>query len=294
VSADVERRRDELVREHGPWTAYNIDLGDGVFTIGPGRDGPAEERIDRLTRVVQDTARRPAADLRVLDLGCYEGGFGIAFGRLGAEVLGLEAREPHVRKAQFAADALGLDRVTFRQGDVRDLRRDEHGTFDVVLCLGILYHLDAPDCFDFLARVAGACTGFAVVETQVGLSGPRRERWRDREYRGLSYEEDVAHPGASRDNPRSFWMTRPSLLNLLADVGFTSVAEVLTPPVPAIDAFADHVVLLAHRGEGEPAGGRVAEEQRAVVHPAQGRRHRLRERLDRLRGGGMRRVFPHG
>jgi hypothetical protein len=40
------------------------------------------------------------------------------------------------------------------QGDVRDLSRQEHGLFTVVLSIGILYHLDAPDVFTFVERIA--------------------------------------------------------------------------------------------------------------------------------------------
>lgn len=286
-----EHRRAELIREHGPWTAHNIDLGDGVFTIGPQADGMAEERVDRIVQVVEDAASAPISELRILDLACYEGAFGIAFARRGAIVLGLEARVEHVAKAQFAAEALELGNFEVRQADVRELDREQHGTFDIVLCLGILYHLDAPDCFRLAEQVAEACSGLAVFETQVALTRPRTETWRSRKYQGKSYPENVAQPGASKDNPESFWPTRASLLNLLGDSGFSSVSEVLNPVIPDLAAFEDHVTLLAWRGAGSwPL--RWPERLSKVAHPTQGGRYRLRERAARLRGRGMRSVFP--
>jgi SAM-dependent methyltransferase len=288
---ETQARRDELIREFGPWTNYNLDLGDGVFTIGSGADGVAEQRVERITRAVGDVASKSFSELRVLDLGCYEGAFGVALARRGATVLGLEAREEHVVKARFAAEVLGLRDMEVRQADMRQLSREEHGVFDVVLCLGVLYHLDAPDCFELASRVAEVCSGLAVIETQVALSRPRREVWRGHEYRGKSYPEDIAHPGASKDNPESFWPTRASLLNLLADVGFTSVSELLSPVIPTLAAFEDHVTFLAWKGtEGAPPE-RWPEALGTVAHPTQGLRYRLRERVARVRGGGIQRLF---
>ena len=290
---DIERRKAELIREHGPWTNYNIDLGHGVYTIGAGADAMAEQRVARIVRIVKDAAPRPLSELRVLDLACYEGAFGVTLAQHGAEVLGLEARPEHVAKAQFAGEVLGLERLEIRQADVRELSREQHGEFDVVLCLGILYHLDAPDCFEFAQRVADVCKGFAVVETQVSLSVQREEAWGGNRYQGKSYPEDVAQPGASKDNPESFWPTRPSLLNLLNDVGFTSVSELLTPVIPELAAFRDHVTLVAWKGDdAHGAASRWPERLPRLAHPTQGARYRLRERIARARGGGLRNAFP--
>jgi hypothetical protein len=291
-SADLERRRDELIREHGPWTNYNLHLGHGVYTIGPDGDAMAEQRVDRIVRAVRDASARPLSQLRVLDLACYEGAFGVALAQQGASVLGLEARPEHVAKARFAAEALGLERCEIEQADVRELSRDRHGEFDVVLCLGILYHLDAPDCFELAQRVADVCTGVAVVETQVGLTRPLTVTWRGREYHGKSYPEDISQPGASKDNPQSFWPTRPSLLNLMGDVGFTSVSELLTPVIPDLAAFRDHVTLLAWKGDGESPTERWPERLPPMAHPTQGARYRVLERIARVRGGGLRSAFP--
>lgn len=289
---DIEARRAEIIREHGPWTSNNLDLGGGVYTIGPATDAMAEQRIARIVQAVSDAAPKPLSDLRVLDLACYEGGFGIAFAQRGAEVLGIETRTEHVVKSRFAASALDLDNISFEQADVRELSRDRYGGFDAVLCLGILYHLDAPDCFDLLRQVFDVCDGLAVIETQIALSRPRREAWQGHEYRGRSYPENTAQPGASRDNLESFWLSRPSLLNAVGDVGFTSVSELLSPVIPELAAFRDHITLLAWKG------GRISETERwperllTVAHPTQGLSYRLLDRAVRLRGHGIQSVFP--
>lgn len=288
----IEQGRQEVISRFGPWTAYNIHLGEGVYTIAPGISGMAEQRVERIVRLVGDLAPRPLEELRVLDLGAYEGGFAVELARLGATVVAVEGREPHVEKARFAAHVLGLERLEVLHEDVRALGGLELAPFDVVLCLGVLYHLPAADVIRLVHDLARHCSGFAIVETQVGLSGRTRVEAGGREYRGLTYPEDVSEPGASLDNPESFWPTRASLLNLLADAGFTSVTECLVPAIPALDAYRDHVTLVAVPGDqGTEAPERWPERLPPVAHPSQGLRHRLRERLRRATGGGLLDVF---
>ena len=65
-------------------------------------------------------------------------------------MVAIEGREANAAKARVAAEVLGLERLEIRVEDVRELSAERHGTFDVVLCLGLLYHLDADDLFPFI------------------------------------------------------------------------------------------------------------------------------------------------
>jgi hypothetical protein len=141
---------------------------------------------------------------------------------------------------------------------VRNLSADRYGRFEVVLCLGILYHLDAPDVFRFVRRIADVCDGFAVIDTHVSLVAEEPRAYEGRTYWGATWvehrpdstpEERLHEPWLSLDNPTSFKLTRPSLLNLLSHQRFTSVYECLTPPEQTKPA--DRVTLLALRGRPE-------------------------------------------
>jgi predicted RNA methylase len=248
-SGTIEARRDALIAEHGSWIAYNVSLAPGVYSMGDSRVGMAEFLVQSITQAVADLVGKPLDELRVLDLACHEGGFAIELGLHGAEVLGIEARPANIEKARFAAEVLGLDRVTFEIGDVRDLTEERLGRFDVVLCLGILYHLEAPDAVRLIERCFSLCDRIVVIRSAVGLSPDFDEYVGSRRYRGRRYREDVRHRGASIDNPTSIWPTRASLLNLLADVGFSSVLEVRNPFVPGLDDLRDSVTYVAVRGE---------------------------------------------
>lgn len=125
----------------------------------------------------------------------------------------------------------------------------------------------------------------------MGLSRRAKVSHRGREYEGFWYPEDTSQWGASLDNPRSFWPTRPSLLNLLADAGFSSVAEVLHPAAASVIPYQDHTLMLAFKGTPRGTAPRWPEVVSKTAHPTQGLRYAVRDRLARLRGGGLPSLF---
>jgi SAM-dependent methyltransferase len=206
--------------------------------------------------MVSDLSRKPFAASRVLDLASLTGDFAVECALRGAEVLGIEGRSSNLDRA---IQRVSLPNLRFVQDDVRNLSRDKYGEFDVVLCLGILYHLDEPDCFKLLESMAAVCTGLAIIDTHVGLTREERVEYNGHEYRGWRYTE-YPHPPTSEEieantwgslgNPRSFWLTRPSLVNAIVDAGFNSVYECQFPAWN--DISADRVALAALKGTREP------------------------------------------
>ncbi len=258
----IAERRSEIVRRHGEWTAHTISLGEGLNTWDanhprfPAQVAGIAAHLRRIVQSVADVLNRPLAGLRVLDLACLEGLYGIEFARQGAEVVGIEGREANLEKARFAGDVLGLSNLTFVQDDVRHLSVEKYGSFDVVLCLGILYHLPAPDVVHFVGRLASVCRRVAVIDTHVAVHGVQTVRHEGHDYRGWPFTE---HPEgataqektralwASLDNNQSFWLTRPSLYNLLCRSGFTSVHACHVPTSPG--QWTDRDTLVAVKGQ---------------------------------------------
>jgi tRNA (mo5U34)-methyltransferase len=80
----------------------------------------------------------------VLDIGCNAGYYALEMKRRGAaEVLGIDSDERYLDQARFAAAELGFDDVGFERLSVYDVaalgRR-----FDLVIFMGVLYHLRHP------------------------------------------------------------------------------------------------------------------------------------------------------
>ena len=101
----------------------------------------------------------------VLDLACSEGYFSFEFAKRGArDVLGIDARERNIEKAEFVRARLGLANCRFERGDVTEVDLGSR-SFEVVLLLGIVYHVEDP--IRLIRRAAGAASRLLVIETQL-------------------------------------------------------------------------------------------------------------------------------
>jgi 2-polyprenyl-3-methyl-5-hydroxy-6-metoxy-1,4-benzoquinol methylase len=258
----IREQRAALESRFGPWTAHNIRLADGVYTLSEAPVGD-EVKLRRITQLVADTFAGQISGLRVLDLACLEGMYAIEFALRGAEVVAIEGREANLEKARFAARVLGLGGIDFQLGDVRDLSRERHGVFDVVLCLGILYHLDAGDLIPFVERLHEVCRRALVIDTAIALGGHEELTHDGSAYKGRTLvehapesttEERLQALWSSLDNPSAWVPTRPSLARLLAATGFTSVLECWVPAEP--EKTPDRITLVALKGE--PVSGLVS------------------------------------
>lgn len=254
-STQINERKSEVVSRYGEWTAHNIHLAGDLYTMGEYVRGD-EILARRVLQIATDLTARPLETLRVLDLACLEGLYAIEFARHGARAVGVEIREANLEKARFVKEALGLERLELARDDVRNLSREAYGEFDVVLCLGILYHLDAPDVFEFVHRMAEVCGRCLIVDTHISTTNEATVEHGGHVYAGKYFiehmpdatpEEKAKMLWASIDNDKSFWLTRASLDNLLAHAGFTSVYECHNPAVQK--KFADRVTLVAVKGE---------------------------------------------
>ena len=106
---------------------------------------------------------------RVLDLGCNAGYWSLKAVEADAEfVAGVDGRQMHVDQANLVFEAKGIDpdRYRFETENLFDYKTDVD--FDVVLCLGLMYHVAKPiELFEIMTR-AGA--KIIVVDTKVSTS----------------------------------------------------------------------------------------------------------------------------
>lgn len=134
----VERRIVDL----GPWF-HNIELAPGVWT-NPHGTGPGVDYPGWRWRLIEPLLPSVAGK-SVLDVGCSSGFFSLKLKELGADyVLGIDAGEQPkaIEQARFAAETRGLD-IEFKVLSVYDV--GEIGReFDLVLFLGVFYHLRHP------------------------------------------------------------------------------------------------------------------------------------------------------
>jgi|GEM_PF-895472 len=178
------------------------------------------------------------AGLKLVDLGCLEGGYSAGFARLGFDVLGIEVRDYNYARCEALQRRAGLSNLRFVKDDVMNI--DSYGEFDVGFCCGILYHLDRP--VEFLAKLATSIKKLLIIETHFSLAEKTKSRFKlgdlvlHEGVEGRWYKEFESHtPESVRQHKRyawsslrndaSFWIRREQLLELLYHFGYQTVFE---------------------------------------------------------------------
>jgi tRNA (mo5U34)-methyltransferase len=132
--SEIQRRVEAL----GPWF-HNLDL-NGVPTAPEHFLG---DYPNVKWRRFAEAVPHDLTGKSVLDIGCNAGFYSMEMKRRGAaRVVGLDSDEEYLAQARFAAEVKGLD-VEFHRMSVYDIGALGE-TFDLVLFLGVLYHLRHP------------------------------------------------------------------------------------------------------------------------------------------------------
>lgn len=125
-----------LIAEHGRWW-HELELAPGVIT--PGDDS------NRMKLPILDGLGLPSsmAGLRALDIGCSDGYFTFELERRGAAVTAIDFVPETYTGFATARKILGSN-AEYRMDNVYNLSPESYGQFDVVLFMGVLYHLRKP------------------------------------------------------------------------------------------------------------------------------------------------------
>jgi tRNA (mo5U34)-methyltransferase len=207
---DLERR----VAAHR-WY-HSIDLGGGIVTRG------IDDTPVRLARLDLPASLE---GLSVLDIGAWDGFFSFECERRGAaRVVATDYYSWHGSgwgaKAGFelAREALG-SHVEDVDVDVMDIAPGRLGTFDLVLFLGVLYHLRHP--LLAIEKIAAVTRGTLILETVVdlvGLGRPAMAFYPDRELNA---------------DPTNWWgPNQEAVVGMLKSAGFDDVRVVTPTPGP--------------------------------------------------------------
>lgn len=216
------------IKKNGPWTAHSICLADGVNTMGSEANPNQILYLRRILQLCADLSSKPLDGIRVLDLGSLEGGFAIEFAMHGAEVVAIEGRSKNCERIRFVKNLLRLSNLQILEADVRKLDSSDLGSFDIVLCLGLLYHVDKSSILEFCRLLYDLTRHLCVIDTHFAFYGNEMLG----EYQGDLFWENS--PDASDlqvnennwsclDRLPSYFFTETSLRNLISDLGFSSL-----------------------------------------------------------------------
>jgi tRNA (mo5U34)-methyltransferase len=132
-------RTGERIKALGPWF-HNMNL-NGVWTAPdhPLGDYPAIKWQRFASAIPADLSGKS-----VLDIGCNGGFYSMEMKRRGAErVVGIDSDDHYLAQARFAAETLGYDNIEFRNLSAYDVAALGE-KFDLVIFMGVLYHLRHP------------------------------------------------------------------------------------------------------------------------------------------------------
>ncbi|RWH69413.1 TIGR04290 family methyltransferase [Mesorhizobium sp.] len=248
-STEIRRRIDEL----GPWF-HNMELA-GVETAPDHFLGnyPLIKWRKFAEAIPTDLSGKS-----VLDIGCNAGFYSIEMKKRGADrVLGIDFDQVYLAQARFAAEIADCD-IEFRELSVYDVASLGE-RFDIVLFMGVLYHLRHPLlALDLIrAHVANDLMIFQSMQRGSGKVLPleqdyhfwTRDLFDQPEFPKLHF---IEHRYA--DDPTNWWIpNRACTEAMLRSAGF----EILLHPE-------DEVYFC--RASGEPTGN-------AAVYPSKGETH---------------------
>jgi tRNA (mo5U34)-methyltransferase len=152
--AEDAQEAQRLIAAHEHWY-HRIEVAPGVVTPGVNDSQMILAALELPERL---------DGMRVLDIGARDGFFSFECERRGAaEVIAIDYLNPEETGFPIARELVG-SKVQLQQANVYDLSPDDFGTFDLVLFLGVLYHLRDPMLA--LDRIADVATGKLILETQ--------------------------------------------------------------------------------------------------------------------------------
>ena len=230
------------LKRFGSWM-YRFKLPDGQETAlhQPFLDDVHRTRAAMIFPLLDDLVR-DWPSVRCLDIACNEGFFSFELAKRGArEVIGFDARPVVIEKAQLVQSQLKHPNVSFSLFDLEQLSPEWKGRFDVVFCLGIVYHLENP--IGCLRRVRSVTESVCVIDTQLNrfsgeIETPEgRATSLQRRPSAMSLVDEP--PGElSGIHPVSLVPNHRAMLRILEAVGFSRVVQIM-PPADAYEQYAN-------------------------------------------------------
>ena len=157
---------------------YPFPLPSG--RIAPTYDGGVlnqihHTRTQMMSAILEREFGANRGNLSAVDLACHQGWFSVQLAQSGfGQVRAIDARAEHVADARLIGEALSLPTITVEQGDVYRLDTEALGQHDLVLCFGLIYHLENP--VGALRTARALCKRLCLVETQIA---PGQGGWMD-------------------------------------------------------------------------------------------------------------------
>ena len=195
---------------------YQFDLNGYKTPVDdPSKANRHQQRKDYFFAPLVDLLGGSLAGKRVLDLGCNAGFWSLCAIESGCDyVLGIDVRQMHIDQANLVFETKGIDRsrYDFRTGNIFEYLAEDIEHFDIVLCLGLLYHVNKH--VSLLEAISKINTDILVVDTSLSTkTGTLLEFCTD----------DLSDPRNSGDYELIAYPTHRAVLQMVQLFGYETV-----------------------------------------------------------------------
>ncbi|MDH3203060.1 MAG: class I SAM-dependent methyltransferase [Nitrosopumilus sp.] len=240
------------IEKFGKWM-YKFELAEDVSTplISEEFQKVHDTRKKMIFSKLDNIIKR-WDNLRCLDIACNEGFYSFELAKKGIkEVIGFDAREINIDKANFIKKFMKVENTSFFVEDVEKIN-DELGDFDLVFVLGLLYHVENPMLI--LRKIRSLTKGICIIDTQVnrydsnvdlgfGCTGFDKQT---KDIIAIIKENDIEENITASITGLSFIPNKSGLFTMLREVGFTELEQI--EPFPnSYEQYATHdrIIIIA-------------------------------------------------
>jgi len=186
-------------------------------------DAPASRRFvearQTVLRPVLQSIREKWKMQSAADVGCGVGYFSGFLKEQGFDVVGFDGRLENVQEAKRRYPS-----IEFHLASVEDPAIVQQGSFDLVLCVGLLYHLESP--LRALRNLAAMANQLLLIES---YAAPQKET--------AFYLREEPHLEDQSLTTLALYPSESSLIKICYKVGFSSVYRFV--PLPDHEDFRD-------------------------------------------------------
>lgn len=210
---------------------YQFDLnGYKTPMVDPTHMNRHQQRKSYFFRPLVDLLGGSLSGKRVLDLGCNAGFWSLCAVEYGCDyILGIDGRQMHIDQANLVFEVNGIDksRYDFRCGNIFDILTEEIGSFDIVLCLGLMYHISKH--IDLLELISKINKDILIIDTSLSTKNGSVLEVR---------KDNIDDPRSSCDYELVMRPTHQALLDMVKPFGYRVLT--LKPNFTDYTAAADY------------------------------------------------------
>ncbi|MDC0092755.1 class I SAM-dependent methyltransferase [Alphaproteobacteria bacterium] len=232
---EISEEQIEILNANGPYSMAIWRSGD----VSVGNEEGLSGRSEYFTKLIREAILKnytldEIKKISILDIGCNDGWVlqqlsDLPFNKM----VGIEPREKNINKGHIVRKILKLESsVEYRIGDIESLKNE---VFDIVICAGLLYHVESIPFA--LRKVREACKHLLFIESRVISSSYISQELKDEiEMRDLVYQfedeicgvtaqkyESSYYDGSAANNTIVNIPTTESLVMNLKILGFNNI-----------------------------------------------------------------------